>query len=340
MRYVGLDVHKEFCQASVLDEKGIELGNERFPTTQGGLESFLERFDEASFVLESTGVWEFVYEIIEAKGFPVKLAHPLKVRAIAEASVKTDKVDARTLARLLRLDMVPESYVPPKDIRDLRRLTRLRSYLTQTNTGFKNRTHAELLSRGIKRPEDLSKPFSQKSQEWLRSLDIQAVDVQVNMIEAIQGQIELVNKYVQDEFDKRLEVRNLTSIPGVGMYSALVIFAEIGEVQRFPDAEHLCSYAGLTPTVSQSASTCYYGGISKEGSKQLRWILTEVVYSHHRFEPDSNLSKFFDKIARKKGKQKATMAAARKLLHIIYWMMLNGESYHSHGFNPVAKPAA
>jgi transposase len=157
----------------VLDEKGIELGNERFPTAQGGLESFLERFDEASFVLESTGVWEFVYEIIEAKGIPVKLAHPLKERAIAEASVKTDKVDARTLARLLRLDMVPESYVPPKDIRNLRWLTRLRSYLTQTSTGFKNRIHADLLARGIKRPEEFGVPFAKRSQNWLRSLDIQ-----------------------------------------------------------------------------------------------------------------------------------------------------------------------
>lgn len=291
MRYVGLDVHKEFCQASVLDEKGFELGNERFPTTQGGLESFLERFDEASLVLESTGVWEFVYEIIEAKGFPVKLAHPLKVRAIAEASVKTDKVDARTLAKLLRLDMVPESYIPPKDIRDLRRLTRLRSYLTRTNTGYKNRTHADLLARGIRRPEGMNVPFSQKSQDWIRSLDIHGVDFQLNVIEAVQGQIEMVNRFIQEEFDRREEVRNLTSIPGIGMFSAMVIFAEIGEVHRFPDAEHLCSYAGLTPTVSQSASSCHYGGISKEGSKQLRWILTEAVYSHVRVEPDSNLSK-------------------------------------------------
>jgi len=331
MLYVGLDVHKEFCQASILNEKGFEEDNLRFPTTRRGLESFLDRFEDASFVLESTGVWEFVYEIIEEKGFPVKLAHPLKVRAIAEASVKTDKVDARTLAKLLRLDMVPESYIPPKEIRDLRRLTRLRSYLTQTNTGLKNRTHAELLTRGIHRPDDLVKPFTQKSNDWMRSLDIPGVDVQLNMIEAVQGQISLVNEMIRREYDRREEVRNLTSIPGIGIYSALVIFAEIGDVRRFPDPEHLCSYAGLTPTVSQSASSVHYGGISKEDSKQLRWILTEVVHSHHRF---------YDKIARKRGKQKAAMAAARKLLHIIYWMMLTGETYHSHGFNPVLKPAA
>ncbi len=184
------------------------------------------------------------------------------------------------------------------------------------------------------------KPFTQKSNEWMRSLDIPAVDVQLNMVEAVQGQISLVNEMIRAEFDRREEVRNLTSIPGIGIYSALVIFAEIGDVRRFPDPEHLCSYAGLTPTVSQSASSVHYGGISKEGSKQLRWILTEAVHSHRLCEPGSNLSRFYDKIARKRGKQKAAMAAARKLLHIIYWMMLNGEPYHSHGFNPVIKPAA
>jgi len=236
--------------------------------------------------------------------------------------------------------MVPESYIPPKDIRDLRRLTRLRSYLTQANTGLKNRTPAELLVRGIRRPDELVSPFAQRSQDWMRTLDIPGVDVQLNMISAVQGQIELVNEMIRKEFDQREEVRNLTSIPGIGIYSALVIYAEIGDVRRFPDPEHLCSYAGLTPTVSQSASSVHYGGISKEGSKQLRWILTEVVHTHHRFEPGSNLSRFYDKIAKKRGKQKAAMAAARKLLHITYCMMLNGESYHGHGFNPVAKPVA
>jgi transposase len=183
-------------------------------------------------------------------------------------------------------------------------------------------------------------PFAKKSQDWMRTLDIPGVDVQLNMISAVQGQIELVNEMIRKEFDRREEVRNLTSIPGIGIYSALVIYAEIGDVRRFPDPEHLCSYAGLTPTVSQSASSVHYGGISKEGSKQLRWILTEAVHTHHRYEPGSNLSRFYDKIAKKRGKQKAAMAAARKLLHIIYWMMLNGEPYHGHGFNPVAKPAA
>ena len=106
MQYVGLDVHKEFCQASVLDESGEEVSSIKVLTRKEELESFLDGFEDASFVLESTGIWEFVYEMIERHGFEMVLAHPLKVRAIAEAKVKTDKVDARTLAHLLRADLV------------------------------------------------------------------------------------------------------------------------------------------------------------------------------------------------------------------------------------------
>ncbi len=97
---------------------------------------------------------------------------------------------------------------------------------------------------------------------------------------------------------------------------------------------------GLTPTVSQSASTVHYGGVSKEGSKHLRWILIESVHVHRRYAPETSLSMFASRIERKKGKQKATTAAARKLLHIIYWMLTRGEEYHGHGSNLVPKPAA
>ena len=148
MLYIGLDVHKEFCQACVIDERGRALSNERFPSTHESLDVFLAGIKDAKFVLESTGIWEYIYEGIEDRGFEVVLAHPLKVRAIAEARVKTDKVDAETLAQLLRADLIPRSWVPSRDIRDLRQLVRQRAYLARQSTSFKNRISAELLRRG------------------------------------------------------------------------------------------------------------------------------------------------------------------------------------------------
>lgn len=323
-----------------MDADGKVLSNDRIPSTVEDLDAFLDGLEDASFVLESTGIWEFVYETIEKHGFEVVLAHPLKVRAIAEAKVKTDKVDARTLAHLLRADLVPRSYIPSKDMRDLRQLVRQRAYLVQRSTSFKNRIHAELLRRGIKRPKGFVTPFSKKSIDWMRSLGVPTIASSLDCLEAIQLQIDLLNEQLLQEFDRRKEAQLIATIPGIGYYGALLIWAEIADVHRFPDPEHLCSYAGLTPTVSQSASTSHYGGVSKEGSKHLRWILTESVFVHVINCPGSRLSSFHMRVARRRGKQKATMATARKLLHVIYWMLINMEEYHGQGLNPDVKPAA
>ena len=337
--YVGLDVHKEFCQACVMNKSGLVISNERFLSTQDALDKFLDRFEDAEFVLESTGIWEFIYEGIEKRGFEVVLAHPLKVRAIAEARVKTDKADAETLAHLLRANLIPRSHVPPRDIRNLRQLVRQRAYLVHQTTSLKNRIHAELLRQGVRRPEDLRKVFSKKHVAWMRSLRIPTIDSSLNCLEGIQSQIENLNSLLLEEFDSRKEAQLIATIPGIGFYGALLILAEIDDIHRFSSPEKLCAYAGLVPTVHQSASKVSYGGISKDGSKYLRWILTEAVHIHVRVCPDSRLSRFHSRIARRRCKQIAVIATAKKLLHTIYWMLLKEEEYHSHGLNPVEKAA-
>jgi transposase len=185
MLYIGLDVHKEFCQACVIDERGRVCSNEKFSSTQDELDRFLAGFKDAKFVLESTGIWEFIYEGIEKRGFEVQLAHPLKVRAVAEAKVKTDKVDAETLAQLLRANLIPRSWIPSKDMRDLRQLVRQRAYLVRQSTSFKNRTHAELLRRGVRRPQNFVRPFSKKSIDWMLSLGIPTVISCLNCLESV-----------------------------------------------------------------------------------------------------------------------------------------------------------
>jgi transposase len=339
MVYVGLDVHKEFCQAAVIDSSGRVLSNERFSSTRDELDRFLAGFKDAKFVLESTGIWEFIYEGIEKRGFEVQLAHPLKVRAIAEAKVKTDKVDAETLAQLLRANLIPRSWIPSRDVRNLRQLVRQRAYLVQQSTSLKNRTHAGLLRQGIRRPDKLKEPFSMKSIDWMRSLGIPTVDSCLNCLEYVQEQIEDINAQLLDEYNRRPDAQLISTIPGIGFYGALLILAEIDDIHRFPHPENLCAYAGLVPTVSQSASSVHYGAISKDGTSYLRWMLTEAVHIHTHCEPDSRLSRFHAKVARRRGKQKATIATARKLLLIIYWMLVRHEPYHSHGSDPGFPPA-
>jgi len=337
MLYIGLDVHKEFCQACVIDESGRALSNERFSSTNEELDRFLDGFQDARFVLESTGIWEFIYEGIERRGFEAVLAHPLKVRAIAEARVKTDKVDAETLAQLLRADLIPRSWIPPKDIRDLRQLVRQRAYLVRQAARFKNRIHAEILRRGVRRPGNLRTPFSQGSIRWMRSLDIPTVTSCLNCLESVQAQVQEINAQLLVEFERRGDAQLIATIPGIGFYGALLILAEVDDVRRFCHPEKLCAYAGLVPTVSQSASSVKYGSISKDGSAYLRWILTESVHVHTRYEPGSQLSRFHARIAKRRGRRVATVATSRKLLRIIYWMLVRHEPFHSHGFNPVKR---
>jgi transposase len=337
MLYIGLDVHKEFCQACVIDESGRALSNERFSSTNEELDRFLDGFQDAKFVLESTGIWEFIYEGIERRGFEAVLAHPLKVRAIAEARVKTDKVDAETLAQLLRADLIPRSWIPPKDIRDLRQLVRQRAYLVRQASRFKNRIHAEILRRGVRRPENLKTPFAQRSIRWMRSLDIPTVTSCLNCLESVQAQVQEINAQLLVEFERRGDAQLIATVPGIGFYGALLILAEVDDVRRFGHPEKLCAYAGLVPTVSQSASCVKYGSISKDGSAYLRWILTESVHVHTRYEPGSQLSRFHARIAKRRGKRVATVATSRKLLRIIYWMLVRHEPFHSHGFNPVKR---
>jgi len=339
MLYVGLDVHKEFCQACVMNEGGEVISNERFNSTREELDEFLSRFEDARFVLESTGIWEFIYEGIENRGFEVVLAHPLKVRAIAEARVKTDKVDAETLAHLLRANLIPQSHVPSREIRNLRQLVRQRAYLVRQSTSFKNRIHAELLRQGVRRPKSLKKPFTNKSIRWMRSLNIPTINSNIDCLERLQEQIEKLNSILLMEFEQRRNAQLISTIPGIGFYGALLILAEIDDIRRFSHPQKLCAYAGLVPTVHQSASSVRYGGINKDGSKYLRWILTESVHTHTRFCPDSKLSRFHARIARRRGKQIAIVATAKKLLHVIYWMLLKQEPYHGQGSNPVSKPA-
>ena len=298
MLYIGLDVHKEFCQACVIDERGRALSNERFPSTHESLDVFLAGIKDAKFVLESTGIWEYIYEGIEDRGFEVVLAHPLKVRAIAEARVKTDKVDAETLAQLLRADLIPRSWVPSRDIRDLRQLVRQRAYLARQSTSFKNRISAELLRRGA-------------GDERATAGRVQA-ETRCTAHRDYPGH-RVLRRPPHPRGDRRHQ-----QVPRPGEPSRIW---------------------GVVPTVRQSASTVYYGGVSKEGSAHLRWKLTEMVHIHKYFHPESRLSRFHSKLEKRRGKNKATIATARKLVHVIYWMLKTREPYHSQGFNPVTKPA-
>lgn len=323
--FVGLDVHKNYLQAAVIDDTGTLLKEGRIPNRIDEIGMFFADVDDAKIVIESSSAWYHIYELL-SKRYRVVLSNPVKTKAIASAKVKTDRLDALTLANLLRGGYIAESYVPPRRIMDLRAMVRHRASLVRIRTSLKNKIHAYLLMHGLRME---GTPFSKAYVEWLRGMHDYRIDGHLNLIEALNREIDQASRMITVEAKDDEYASLLTTIPGVGYYSALMIVSEVGEIERFPDSAHLCSYAGLTPSTHSSGGVTYHGSITKTGSKHLRWILTECTQSHVRTEPDSSITKFHNRLVKKKGKAKATVAASVKLLKVIYWVMKEKRPYHS-----------
>lgn len=164
MKYIGLDIHKTFCQGAVIDKQGKIISEEKIPTKRKSIIELINRYPGSKVVMESTGVWEYIYDCIESCGTEVILSNPLKTRMIAEAKIKTDKVDALILAHLLRSDMIPTSYVPEKEIRNLRKDVRERGILKKVSTSIKNHIYAEFLRNGIE--YDAGVLCTKKGRKW------------------------------------------------------------------------------------------------------------------------------------------------------------------------------
>jgi transposase len=322
MMYVGLDVHKRFCHGTMMREDGMIIKQERFSNDPRSLDAFLGGVDGARVVMEAGYCWQPLYDRLEMKGHDVRLAHPLKTKAIAQAKVKTDKIDSETLAHLLRADLVPEAWVPPPEIRALRELVKRRAFLVRLRTRVKNRVHAELAKRDIPAVTPL---FTRKGREVLDGLGIAAVSQLLPVLEVLDRQIGEVSAVIDRTTLGNRDAMLLTTMPGVGYYLALLLVAEIGDVHRFPDAERLCACMGIVPSVRQSGSRTVYGPITKEGSRWVRWALTQAVHTHVRY--DTRLTRFHHRLAKKKGKQVAVIATARKMLKVMYWMLKEQEPY-------------
>ena len=331
--YIGLDLHKNYLQAAVVDERGTLLKQERIPNEDELIERFFDRDlrnNSNEIVIESSSTWYHVYELLSKMDGQnhVVLSNPVKTKAIASAKVKTDKIDALTLANLLRGGYIPESYIPPRHIMDLREMVRYRASLVRARTSVKNKIHAILLMKGIKIDEEI-KPFTRQFVEELEQIGDYRIGGYLHVIRSLNEEINEISNKIKHEASEDESANLLMSIPGVGYYSALLISSEIGDINRFSDSHHLCSYAGLVPSTRSSGGVTYHGSMTRTGSKYLRWILVECIHAHVRLEKESSLTKFYKDLAKRRGSSKASVAAASKLLRIIYWILKEKRPYYS-----------
>lgn len=328
MNYIGMDIHKQFTVAVVKDEQGNKLNEGKFTNSEINFGDFMQQYkpEETKIVIESSCVWEYIYEILEAKKYEVKLANPSKTRAIAEAWKKTDRTDAETLADLLRGNLIKESYIPPKEIRKLREITRERRALVKQTTQIKNRIHAILIKRGV---ELGYATLCESAILWIRSKfpDDKIMLNYLDLLEYHNKKLNDINKMIGEKSDNNNDAKLLMTIPGIGYVRALDIVAEIGQISRFPRADMLCSYAGLVPSIHQSGNTLRFGRLIKQSSKTLKSTLIETSWNIIRTKESNRLQEFYKKLSKKKGKQKAICATARKLCCVVYAMLTNQEEF-------------
>jgi transposase len=329
MLHVGVDLHKRKAQIAVVNGEGKVLRNRAVACDREGMRGFFAKLPRpVEAVVEATSNWPWFCDLLEELEIPVTLSHPLKTKAIASARIKTDKIDAATLAQLLRADLLPEAHLASPQARLDRELLRHRAALVRLRTGVKNRIHALLTKENLL--YDDGGLFTEKGKQWLANLPLHPVkrgvlERMLQLVEMLSLLIEEAGKEIGARAKDTEVARLLCTIPGVAHYSALLIVAEIDGIGRFPDAKHLCSYAGLNPSVHASADRYRFGHITKQGSPWLRWILVEICQtarSRHDF-----LGAYYRRLERRKGSGAAKVATARKLLKAIYFMLKEKQSF-------------
>jgi transposase len=250
--YVGMDVHRKRSQVAVVDEAGIQQRNRNVPNDPAKLIPILGALSPGTPVaFEAAYGWGWLVELLEELELEPHLVHPSRCKAIAAARLKNDKVDAATLAQLLRADLLPEAWIAPQEIRDLRALLRHRAALVRLSTSCKNRVHAVLADRGIGEDHSL---WIGAGRAWLASLELPPTPRVIiqdccGLLDALATPIARLEREIAGLAKPDPRVQALLVLPGVGRLTAMTLVAEIGDIARFPTARKLCAWAGLTPTV-------------------------------------------------------------------------------------------
>jgi transposase len=330
MPFAALDLHKREIEACVMDEEGRITHRQRFPTTLEAITKFARQHLSLKHkvALEATFNTWAVADALAPHVESLAISNPLLTRAIAEAKIKTDKIDSAVLAHLLRLDYLPQVWRPDEDTRRLRLQTTERATLTQDRTRLKNRIHGLLHQRLIQAPARLFD--SPGGIPWLKEVELDQVgrrsmDRMLTQLELVEKQIAATQKPLAELAYADPQVRLLMTLPGVGCATALALKAALGDISRFPSADQAAAYLGLAPSTSQSGDKAYHGRITKRGNSHARWMLTEAAQSVGRHP--GPLGHFFNKIAKKKCRNVAVVATARKLVTIAWHMLKNNQPY-------------
>lgn len=331
MAFIGLDGHKKHIQVVFVESPSSKVKRSfRLKTDVATLKGFAASLSSKDTVaLESTTNAFPIADILRSNGAKVVISNPMKTKIIGESKVKTDKIDAEALARLLASDYLPTIWEPDERIKQIRKLCSFANALGKKKTMTKNRIHS-ILHRNLV-DYDYTDLFGKKGREFLKTVLLPEderfqLDQEIEILDFLEKKIETVQKRIADKAYHDEDVLRLMTIVGIDYYTALSIKAAIGDVSRFSNPKKLVSYIGLNPRTYQSGNSCYGGPITKKGRSHARWVLIQAAQSIVR--SPGPLRAFFIKLLRRKERNKAIVAVAAKLTRIIWHMLTEKEDYY------------
>ena len=319
---IGVDYHKKFSYFVVRNQSGQVLRQGQVPNRPDKVYNFLKPFtQDSAAVLESCRNWCVMHNWLEDMVDEVILANPFK--AIAEAKIKTDKIDATVLSDLLRADLVPQCYIAPREVRDRRSLLRERMFFVHLRTMTKNRitTIFDRYPEEVRKQKAQTDLFGKKGREQLENIQLRTpdramIDRELNFIDLLNIFIKEIEEVISQHFKESKSANDLKSIPGIGQFFAMLIEAEVGDINRFKNANKFAAYVGLVPSTYSSGGRTVNGRIIKRGNKLLRWAFVEAVIP--AISSNEELRFEYDLLRQRMNWNKAKVAMARKLLTIAY----------------------
>lgn len=326
-QYVGIDLHRRSATIYRMTPEGEVLGTERIVSQPYELvQAMAKAGKEPEVVLESTYGWYWAADVLEELGARVHLAHALG-NNWGHRRVKNDERDAKDLAAMLRLGRLAEGWIAPPETRELRELVRYRFSLVRHRTSAKAQIHGVMAKNGILPVvAELWGPLGTAQLDSLEVPEAYALRLASlrQLLTHYEREITRLDAHLHQKLKADPRYRALMRLPGVGKVIAALFLAEIGDISRFDSPKQLCSWAGLTPKHRESDEIVHRGAITKQGSGLVRWAAIEAV-GNYRAKGNEKLQADYKRIAERRGKYKARVAVARKLLTLVFYAMRDGE---------------
>ncbi len=335
---VGCDAHKKFSVFVSVDHAGKSSRSVHVDHDRDLYCKYLRSLPpESDIALEATGHWYWIVDAMEAAGHHPHLANPFEAKRRMAKSNKTDALDARGLAILLRCGTLPESWIPPGELRDQRELLRTRTALRDLRTSLKHRIHAGIDRYGL-HADAISDLFGTKGRAYLASIlealppeTAQMIAMQLHAIDQLEEKIEAIERRIAETLKASPEIRLLRTVPGLGPILAPLVWLEIGDFERFPRAEHLASYAGLVPRIIASGGYIRHGSTCRNVNHYLKWAFVEAANCAIRMKAQrhQHIGLLYQRLYPAKGHGRAAVAVARHLAEASYWVLRKRQNYRA-----------